>query len=122
MPVVSDNQKSIDIFRIPGHQHIEHLGLTEWKLYIHRLEGAYAPNTIKAYYAEIVYFVDRCDPRNLIALPTSCNVIQIYLEEALSEYALTTIKRRLYAVHKINMLMGLSDSTRTEDFYLAFGN
>jgi integrase/recombinase XerD len=56
----------------------------------------------------------------LFALPTSCSVIQSYLEAALAQYALTTIKRRLYAVRKINMLMGFSDPTRTEDFYLAF--
>ena len=99
---------------------MEHIIQTGWKHYIHRLEGAYAPNTIKAYYADITHFVDWCERSHHIALPTSCSVIQSYLEAALSQYAITTIKRRLYAVRKINMLMGFSDPTHTEDFYLAF--
>ena len=99
---------------------MSHIEQSQWKHYIHRLEGAYASNTIKAYYADISHFVDWCERSNLIALPTSSSVVQSYLEAALAQYALTTIKRRLYAVRKINMLMGFSDPTRTEDFYLAF--
>ena len=99
---------------------MNHIKQSQWKQYIHRLEGAYAPNTIKAYYADISHFVDWCERSDPTALPTSCSVVQRYLQAALAQHALTTIKRRLYAVRKIHMLMGFSDPTRTEDFYLAF--
>jgi len=113
--------ETLDISAIcPILVHMDDKLQNTWKHFIHRLEGAYAPNTIKAYYADITHFVDWCERSNLIALPTSCSVVQSYLEAALAQYALTTIKRRLYAVRKINMLMGFSDPTRTEDFYLAF--
>ena len=59
---------------------MSHIERSQWKHYIHRLEGAYAPNTIKAYYADITHFVDWCEGSNLTALPTSCSVIQRYLE------------------------------------------
>ena len=96
---------------------MSHIVQSQWKHYIHRLDGAYAPNTIKAYYADITHFVDWCERSHLTALPTICSVIQSYLEVALVQYALTSIKRRLYAIRKINVLVGFSDPTRTEDFY-----
>ena len=34
-----------------------------------KLDGAYAPNTIKSYYADVTHFVDWCDAKGVPAFP-----------------------------------------------------
>ena len=44
------------------------------------LEGAYAPNTLKSYYADARAFVDWCDERNIDPFPISSDTLCAYIE------------------------------------------
>ena len=44
-----------------------------------RLDGAYAPNTLKSFYADSRAFVDWCSAENHTAFPLTSNAIRAYV-------------------------------------------
>lgn len=94
--------------------------LQSWQLALTRLVGAYAPNTIKAYYSDVSHFVDWCQRQNFTPFPATGPEMIDYLENSLAEYSFLTIKRRIYAIRKVTILLGCEDPTRTEEFNLAY--
>jgi integrase/recombinase XerD len=44
------------------------------------LEGAYAPNTLKSYYADARAFVDWCGERNIEPFPINSETLCAYIE------------------------------------------
>ena len=45
-----------------------------------RLEGAYAPNTLKSYYADVSHFVDWCGAKSVQAFPLDDGVLVEFIE------------------------------------------
>lgn len=91
----------------------------DWRSELQRLEGAYAPSTMKSYYADVQAFVDWCAVEGHQPLPASVETVCAFLEADSIEKAPSTVRRRLYAIRKIHRLMRLPDPTHDEDINLS---
>ena len=86
---------------------------------LQKLEGAYAPNTLKSYYADARSFVDWCVKRNLEPFPISSETLCAYIEYLQLNSAYSSIRRRISSLRRLNKMLGFEDQTRTEEVYLA---
>lgn len=85
----------------------------DWRSAFSRLEGAFSPNTLRAYYTDIAAFVDWCERGGLEWFPTAPETLSKHLSSMAGRgLKFTTIRRRLYAVRRLNTLMGAPDPTR----------
>ena len=89
------------------------------KAILARLEGAYAPNTLKSYYADTKAFVDWCIKKNIEPFPLISGGVREYIETMAENYSYASIRRRLSCLRRINKLLGHQDQTQTEEIYLA---
>jgi integrase/recombinase XerD len=85
---------------------------------LNELEGAYAPNTLRSYYADAKSFVDWCEQTNIAPFPLMSDTIRHFIEHMQLSLSYSTIRRRLSALRRLNGLMGFNDKTFTEDVYL----
>ena len=83
-----------------------------------KLEGAYAPNTLKSYYADTNAFVDWCSEKNIKPFPLTSGGVREYIETMTTNYSYASIRRRLSCLRRINKLLGHTDNTQTEEVYL----
>ena len=83
------------------------------------LEGAYAPNTLKSYYADARAFVDWCGERNIEPFPISSDTLCAYIKYLQQNAAYSSIRRRISSLRRLNKMLGFEDHTRTEEVYLA---
>ena len=86
---------------------------------LQKLEGAYAPNTLKSYYADARAFVDWCDERNVEPFPIAPETLCAYIEYLQLNSAYSSIRRRISSLRRLNKMLGFEDQTRTEEVYLA---
>jgi integrase/recombinase XerD len=89
------------------------------RMRLNELEGAYAPNTLRSYYADAKSFVDWCELTKTKPFPLMSDTIRNFIEHMQLNYSYSTIRRRLSALRRLNGLMGFEDQTFTEDVYLA---
>ena len=82
------------------------------------LQGAYAPNTLKSYYADAKAFVDWCIKKNIEPFPLTSASTRMYIETMAPDYSYASIRRRLSCLRRINKLLGHQDQTQTEEIYL----
>ena len=84
-----------------------------------RLEGAYAPNTIKSYYADVSHFVDWCDAKDFSPFPLDDKVLVEFIgaHQFILKYA--TVRRTLAAFRRINCLLGCPAVAHSQEFHLA---
>ena len=92
---------------------------TKIKTVLERLNGAYAPNTLKSYYADARAFVDWCGQRNVEPFPITSETLCVYIECLQVNSAYSTIRRRIASLRRLNKMLGFEDHTRTEEVYLA---
>ena len=85
---------------------------------IRSLEGAYAPNTLKSYYADAKAFVDWCSDKNIEPFPLTSARTRMYIETMAPDYSYASIRRRLSCLRRIYKLLGHEDYTHTEEVYL----
>ena len=96
------------------------LNVPDWRKEFKRLEGAYAPSTMRSYYADVEIFLSWCDDQNLAPFPASVETVCRFLEEQAPDRAPSTVRRRLYAIRKVHRLLRLDDPTHDEDINLTF--
>ena len=82
------------------------------------LTGAYAPNTLRSYYADAKAFVDWCSKKNIEPFPLTSAGARMYIETMAPDYSYASIRRRLSCLRRINKLLGNQDQTQTEEIYL----
>ena len=87
----------------------------DWRAELRRLDGAYAPSTMKSYRVNVEKFVSWCDAMGYEAFPASVETLTAYLEDQAKYCAISTIQTGLYAIKKIHRLFDLPDVTRSED-------
>ncbi len=92
----------------------------DWRREFKRLEGAYAPSTMRSYYSDVEIFLNWCDDQDLVPFPASVETVCRFLEEQAPERAPSTVRRRLYAIRKVHRLLRLDDPTYDEDINLTF--
>ena len=86
---------------------------------LQKLEGAYAPNTLRSYYAYARAFVDWCSERKIEPFPMSSETLCAYIDDLQLNAAYSTIRRRIASLRRLNRILGFQDQTRTEEVYLA---
>ena len=86
---------------------------------IDKLDGAYAPNTLRAYYADARQFVDWCAKKNLTPFPITSEVMCAYIEGVQEDYAYGTLRRRVASLRRLNRMLGFETLTNTDQVYLA---
>ena len=94
---------------------MKHESNLDWQFHLRRLEGAYAPSTIRAYYDDVRSFVDWCGQRRLECFPARVETVCAFVENQGSRLVPTTVRRRLGAIAKFHRLMSLPDPTLGEE-------
>ncbi len=94
--------------------------LKDWRDEFKRLEGAFAPSTLKSYYTDVEIYENWCLEKNLKPFPASVKAFCDFLEEQAPDRAPSTVRRRLYAVRKVHQLLRLPDSTTDEEVNITF--
>lgn len=92
----------------------------DWRQEFKRLEGAYAPSTLKSYMADVDIFEKWCLTRGIDPFPATVKTVCRFLEDQAPEKAPSTVRRRLYAVRKVHRLLRLPDPTWDEDINISF--
>ena len=92
--------------------------IPDWRAEFKRLEGAYAPATLKSYQTDVRIFVAWCEAHGLSALPADVQTICAFLEDQVATLCPSSVRRRLYAIRKVHRLVRLPDPTWDEDINL----
>ena len=80
---------------------------------IENIEGAYAPNTIRAYKSDMEEFIRYCASENCCALRAEPAVIARFLQQTLSQNIKSaTISRKVSSISAIHRLLCLNDPTK----------
>ena len=95
---------------------IEH----NWRKEFKRLEGAFAPSTLKSYYADIEIYENWCIAQGVEPFPAAVAIVCRFLENQAPGKAPSTVRRRLYAIRKGHRLLHLPDPTYDEDINITF--
>jgi len=84
------------------------------------IDGAYAPNTLRAYWADMIEFITNCDQLGAEALPASPSTIANFLVLTISQGIKTsTVKRKVASISAIHRLSGYPDPTKGPEVRLA---
>ncbi len=84
------------------------------------IDGAYAPNTIRAYKADMEEFIRYCEKRDLEALPASPKTVAEFLVSVIGTGPKSaTIRRKVSSISAIHRLSNLSDPTKHPDVKIA---
>lgn len=77
------------------------------------LEGAYAPNTLRAYKADMLEFITFCDKIRKSALPAEPKTVAEFLKQTISQgIKSSTIRRKVSSISAIHRLSSLDDPTK----------
>ena len=77
------------------------------------LDGAYAPNTLRAYKADMLEFVTYCDKASKCALPADPNTVSDFLMQTMDKgIKSSTIRRKVSSISAIHRLSCLPDPTK----------
>ena len=90
----------------------------DWRAEINRLEGAYAPSTIRSYHSDLRAYETWCVQQRVDPFPASPRQVCEFLEDNGRDACASTVQRRLYAIRKAHRLLRLPDPTHDEDINL----
>ena len=82
---------------------------------IEKIEGAYAPSTIRACRSNFEVFIKYCDENNRSALPASTEIVASYIKELSSHLKSSPIKIAVASIAAIHNLNSLNDPTQHPD-------
>jgi site-specific recombinase XerD len=91
----------------------------DWQSAINRLEGAYAPNTLKSYRSDFTAFAKWCGERDIAPVPASIAMVAAFLDDNTNSAHPSTLRRRLAGIRKVHKLMRYPDPTDDEDVRIA---
>ena len=86
---------------------------------IQKIEGAYAPSTIRAYKADFAKFIDFCESRNESALPALPMSIADYVVHLSTRYSSAFIRRIVVSISSVHRLNYCADPTKDPEVNLA---
>jgi site-specific recombinase XerD len=82
---------------------------------IKKIEGAYAPSTIRAYKSNFENFIKFCDENNTSALPASNETVAIYIKKLSNHLRSSSIKIAIASIAAVHNLNLLNDPTQHPD-------
>jgi site-specific recombinase XerD len=86
---------------------------------IEKIDGAYAPTTIRAYKADFAKFIDFCDSRDESALPALPITIANYIAQLSAQYSSAFIRRIVVSISSVHRLNYSADPTKDPEVNLA---
>jgi integrase/recombinase XerD len=102
--------------RLPApHLPDKRLNKKPWRSAVARLEGAYSPNTIRAYIADFAAFEAWCESVALKALPARPSTIAWFIGVDAQKSSASTLTRRLAAIRKVHRLFRLGNPAEDEE-------
>jgi site-specific recombinase XerD len=94
--------------------------ITELQALLAHIEGAYAPNTIRAYRADMQEFISYCEQAGVCPLPANPMIIANFLtQSATTGVKASTIKRKESSISAIHRLSYLEDPTKHPEVRIA---
>jgi site-specific recombinase XerD len=90
-----------------------------WRSEFHRLEGAYAPSTMRSYRSDVEAFEAWCAKSGHVPFPAKVATLCAFLEDQGMQKAPSTVRRRLYTIRKVHRLLRLPDPTHDEEINLS---
>jgi site-specific recombinase XerD len=85
-----------------------------------KIDGAYAPNTLRAYRVDMMEFHEYCCTHSASALPALPEVIASFvLKVSTDGVKSSTIRRKVSSISALHRLSGLADPTKSPDAALA---
>lgn len=75
-----------------------------WRSEFQRLEGAYAPATMRSYRADVEAYENWCGENHCFPFPASVETVCRFLQDQGIKRAPSTVRRRLYAIRKVHLL------------------
>jgi len=83
---------------------------------VEKIEGAYAPSTIRAYRSNFEFFIKHCDENNVIALPALPEIVAQYIRRlSAGQLKSSSIKIAVASIAAIHNLNSLNDPTHHPD-------
>ena len=80
---------------------------------LQKLDGAYAPNTLRAYQADMQEFIRFCEEMPIEALPAQPETVATFLLGTLSQgIKSSTVKRKVSSISAVHRLLSLPDPTK----------
>ena len=79
---------------------------------VKRIDGAYAPMTIRAYKTDFANFIEYCRGLGELALPSAALTVARYIEVLSKHYSSAFIRRKLVAISSIHRLNYFLDPTK----------
>jgi site-specific recombinase XerD len=80
---------------------------------LHHLDGAYAPNTLRAYKADMLEFIAYCEKNGVCALPAKPETVAAFLMQTVPHgIKSSTIRRKVSSISAIHRLSSLEDPTK----------
>jgi len=87
---------------------------------IARIEGAYAPATIRAYFADFAAFIAFCEANNQSALPANAVITAEFIRHISSSgRSSASVRRAVMAVSSIHLLNRFTDPTKDPEVRIA---
>jgi site-specific recombinase XerD len=87
---------------------------------IARIEGAYAPATIRAYFADFAAFIAFCDLNNQSALPANAAMTADFIRHiSVSRRSSASIRRAVVAISAIHLFNRFTDPTKDPEVRIA---
>lgn len=83
-----------------------------------KLDGAMAPNTIRAYRSDFAHFSTWCAAHNVPSLACDAEALSRYVSYDAQHSKVATLNRRLASLSSIFGLLGISDPTKHADLLL----
>jgi len=85
---------------------------SKWRTEFKRLEGAYAPSTMRSYYSDVEAFDAWCQKNDFSPFPATVETVCRFLEAQAPKLAPSTVRRRLYAIRKAQTIVPLAEVHR----------
>jgi len=82
---------------------------------IEKIEGAYAPSTIRAYKSNFENFIKFCEENNTNALPASSEIVASYIKKLSNHLKSSSIKIAIASIAAVHNLNSLNDPTQHPD-------
>ena len=79
---------------------------------IEKIDGAYAPSTIRAYKSNFENFIEFCDENNTAALPASSEIVASYIKKLSGHLKSSSIKIAVASITALHKLNSLNDPTQ----------
>ncbi len=80
---------------------------------LHHLDGAYAPNTLRAYKADMLELIAYCEKNGVCALPAEPETVAEFLMQTVPQgIKSSTIRRKVSSISAIHRLSSLEDPTK----------